>query len=1252
MGNSETSYLSGEEENGSNSCDTDRKGSRKRLALPSRDISFWSSLVGLQEGHLLKEDRWGSFSKRFVRLEDACLVWYRSREQAAEHGASDDKTGKGTPMNLKKKKSLNIFSSPSLLSPGKKKGVPLSDFIVHVRDRSDTADIVLLRKDSDADSFGVPSTARQKLVLRAKSSEDALSWAQGIAHLQKKLSRNKWKRKSIRKNHSCIIDKRDSATKRAAMASSERRFAIKSRSSSDKSVFDAKTSSRSVPQQQERRRARSDPPDHKTAAEDESSKIPTQLNKRFSAFLITAVTAANKKTGSNPTSATDAAIASSPGRPRRKSASTYDLHFEGSSSPPSNIYSRRKHPKDVPNELRYTPMEFLVDRGVLVMFVPGSPDPSKIVALRHSRVKQVPDPLLSSISVVVTSTERRTLSRGGGTTDKALGTGTAPGSGDGTVEYRIGSIDGARLRIFKTLIMLASVSGQNFVLPSMLSVKSPLGRGATASVSRASYLGSSVAIKEITVRSDGSLQTMLDEINTLQRLQHPNVIKLFGVTWREGANEAFADDLNDLPASPPTPDGLVSDDAYELEMRTRTMSGVWRVRPCIVMEYCSYDLERFRTKFSHKWTSEIFCKIVDGIIGGMNFLHRKNCLHRDLKPHNILLTSRIDVKISDFGISLLDEEDAGIMHDIGKGVGGTAFYMAPEILPWRGKSQTFSAATDVWAFGVLLYELWTNTAAYMSDPHVKKSKWNLFGALLKGARLLMKPSNSLDEAYEGFALFPAPSPSEVVYDDANLEASLRKYRGATFVASSHSAAWPEELVALISACWAHEPSRRPSFDVISRYWDTLLTHFEDDDTRKGDSFEMKRTRPSFARYLKRLESCGSWWSLTSDDGSAPTSPPPCSAMPSTPSPSRRRRSMFRRDNLVRTFFDAVVDADVSKISSMLKDDVDGSAKRRRLLSARDRRGRTALMLAAASKSPATVVRALLLADRDDDAVGVADKMGRTALHHACGAGCVVAIDAIVRLRPSFLNVMDRDGTTALQEAAIHGHAKILEEMIDEHGADAKRARSVDGYTALCLSAMLGRERCVVSLLARGCDRTTPGSDGWTFAMWAWVRQLRVVSTDFAIPSLSALRKQESRIAEMLAQVVQSGVNMCESEKRFWSGAYLDVLRAVWARTTEVERAANARVLLTGIPSKLSDETIKAARRSAEAKMRSIDGVPGKLPSISEAAPERPPNGSAPSPAPVSRGVASAASRSHKRRWSSMSPVAKKPARGRLWSATS
>lgn len=93
--------------------------------------------------------------------------------------------------------------------------------------------------------------------------------------------------------------------------------------------------------------------------------------------------------------------------------------------------------------------------------------------------------------------------------------------------------------------------------------------------------------------------------------------------------------------------------------------------------------------------------IVIKIARAVHFAHAKGVLHRDLKPSNIFLDEKGEPRVGDFGLAKLGDADVELTHS-GDFL-GTPAYMAPEQA--SGRISQINARTDVWALGVILYEL-------------------------------------------------------------------------------------------------------------------------------------------------------------------------------------------------------------------------------------------------------------------------------------------------------------------------------------------------------------------------------------------------------------------------------------------------------------------------------------------------------------------------------------------------------------------
>ncbi len=215
----------------------------------------------------------------------------------------------------------------------------------------------------------------------------------------------------------------------------------------------------------------------------------------------------------------------------------------------------------------------------------------------------------------------------------------------------------------------SSSDGTRFVPGQMLDeryrIVGLLGRGGMGEVYRADdlRLGQPVALKLLPDELSHDrerLERFFNEARTARQVTHPNVCRVFDLGGVEGLHY-------------------------------------------ISMEYV--DGEDLRTLLQRigYLPKEKATQIARQLCAGLAAAHDEGILHRDLKPANVMLDGRGRVRITDFGLAgVADEFEA---HDLRA---GTPAYQAPEQLA----GEEVSTASDIYALGLVLYELYTGKKAF------------------------------------------------------------------------------------------------------------------------------------------------------------------------------------------------------------------------------------------------------------------------------------------------------------------------------------------------------------------------------------------------------------------------------------------------------------------------------------------------------------------------------------------------------------
>ncbi|XP_029451095.1 tyrosine-protein kinase FRK [Rhinatrema bivittatum] len=124
------------------------------------------------------------------------------------------------------------------------------------------------------------------------------------------------------------------------------------------------------------------------------------------------------------------------------------------------------------------------------------------------------------------------------------------------------------------------------------------------------------------------------------------------------------------------------------------------------------------------------------VAAGMAYLESQNYVHRDLAARNVLVGEHDVYKVADFGLTRIFQAENGNVYEPKPGTKLPIKWTAPEALQFN----KFSVKSDVWSFGVLLYEIVT----YGKMPYLGLNGNQVLQKLLKGERMLQPPDTSPD----------------------------------------------------------------------------------------------------------------------------------------------------------------------------------------------------------------------------------------------------------------------------------------------------------------------------------------------------------------------------------------------------------------------------------------------------------------------------------------------------------------------------
>jgi eukaryotic-like serine/threonine-protein kinase len=145
---------------------------------------------------------------------------------------------------------------------------------------------------------------------------------------------------------------------------------------------------------------------------------------------------------------------------------------------------------------------------------------------------------------------------------------------------------------------------------------------------------------------------------------------------------------------------------------TGEVAGEMGPLPYIVMEYVDGQTLREIVKTTGPMSQQKVLEVMADVCAALDFSHRHQIIHRDVKPANIMITRGGAVKVMDFGIARALGEGQNVTQTAA--VIGTAQYLSPE----QAKGEAVDARSDVYAAGCVLYELLTGEPPFTGDTPV------------------------------------------------------------------------------------------------------------------------------------------------------------------------------------------------------------------------------------------------------------------------------------------------------------------------------------------------------------------------------------------------------------------------------------------------------------------------------------------------------------------------------------------------------
>ncbi|KAI9489322.1 serine/threonine-protein kinase pef1 [Zychaea mexicana] len=243
-----------------------------------------------------------------------------------------------------------------------------------------------------------------------------------------------------------------------------------------------------------------------------------------------------------------------------------------------------------------------------------------------------------------------------------------------------------------------------------------LGEGTYATVykGRCRLSGEIVALKEIHLDAEeGAPSTAIREISLMKELKHPNIMRLMDVIHTEN-------------------------------------------KLIVIFECLDQDLKKYMDTTARRIVLDltIIKSFMYQLLQGIAYCHENRVLHRDLKPQNLLINKRLELKLGDFGLA----RAFGIPVNTFSNEVVTLWYRAPDVLLG---SRMYSTSIDIWSAGCIMAEMYTGRPLFPGTTNQDQLQ-----------KIFCMFGTPTEQSWPGVSQLPEYNPNQAIYPAQHINTVL------------------------------------------------------------------------------------------------------------------------------------------------------------------------------------------------------------------------------------------------------------------------------------------------------------------------------------------------------------------------------------------------------------------------------------------------------------------------------------------------